>query len=320
MFNEYVPPEAESPATGGNAKRVFLTTNKLLKAKWDCVPLNNLLHELSRLFSRYLRSIDDHNDPDDDEAQQRFRQKHKELQKVDVILRYFDDALASDQWPKIPDAVDDQYEPQSSRQASQERREKIAESIAGTMERTSAHSMSTRAKQKRTTEDAGLGEPRSQKRARTRHQARRNNLMPPPSLPGPPTISLPVLPHSAEPASPTPPAAVVRHMHHTRATVRAQVQAREARHAEDVEMQEAEPSHRYGTRSKSRSNEAKRRQNLDQGVGKANTTKPPPVKRATKVNKAQAKKTVRRAPKSTKADIKQTEHNKASSSKRKPWR
>ena len=111
MFNEYLTPGDDIPATGGNVKRTFLTQLKIRATTWACAPLNDILHELAVIYSRYLRSVDDFNDFGDDSSKERYQEKYRELEEVDVVLRCFDRALASREWPTGHDTINDQLEP-----------------------------------------------------------------------------------------------------------------------------------------------------------------------------------------------------------------
>ncbi|KAK7692029.1 hypothetical protein QCA50_005434 [Cerrena zonata] len=118
--------------------------------------------------------------------------------------------------------------------------------------------------------------------------------MVPPHLP--PTLSLPAPPPESPLLAPSQP---VRRVHNTRANTQVKSKSKSneppksQNDSKDVEMQEAKPSHPYVTRSKSKSNEAKRRRNLRPGsANKANGTKPTHVasQKVTNVNPTQTRK------------------------------
>ena len=120
VFDEYVASGDNMPATGGNRKKVFLLENRLQKTKWDCAPLNTLLHDLANIFREYL-TVSMHRDI----FAQQYQQKYDDLEKVDIVLECFDRALASDDWPTANDVVRDQPETASSEQANQDHRDSV---------------------------------------------------------------------------------------------------------------------------------------------------------------------------------------------------
>ena len=169
MFNEYVASRNDIPATGGSQKAVFLRLRKLASATWSCIPLNDLLQDLSRIFKRYLKALDaytspdDDSDEDDDRTQKRFKQRYEELEQVDIILDCFDRALASDQWPAGHDAIQDQFKPGSLEQADNSSYSAITDSIL-TMAKNEDDRFYPIQTRKRTTAKANFGDTRSTKR------------------------------------------------------------------------------------------------------------------------------------------------------------
>ena len=169
MFNEYVASRNNIPATGGNQKAVFLWGSKLASATWNCIPLNDLLHDLSRIFKRYLKAFNAYTSPDDDSdedverAEKRFRQRYEDLEQVDIILDCFDRALASDQWPAGHDAIQDQFKLGSLEQADSSSYSAVTNSILTMAKNEDDHSYTIQTG-KRTTAKANFGDTRSTKR------------------------------------------------------------------------------------------------------------------------------------------------------------
>lgn len=273
MFNEYVAPRNDLPATGGSQKMTFLTNRKLAPAKWECAPLNNLLHELSRILKRYLKARAAHISPDDDsedeDEKRRFKQKHEELEQVDVILNCFDRALASKDWPTENDAVEDQFEPSTFKQADQSRRNNIAASIATDGKGKSSHLMLTR---KRSTSKIQLDSIQSSKRSKITQRTRRDSGH---ARPLPSTLASVSVPLLRSPPPPPPPTHPVpkRTAANTRANTRTAPKRKpEGRNRPrevdgDVEMQESGPSQPYRLRS-SKSREAETRGEANPGPAK----------------------------------------------------
>ncbi|KAK7692048.1 hypothetical protein QCA50_005453 [Cerrena zonata] len=103
FFYEYRSFNDEGPPTGGCRKLVLLTAYCLDKVKWNCIPLDSLLHTLSDHFHDYMAAM--YKRPK--RASQLYHDMHKQLGQVEVILRMFGEALALDGWSEH-DAADDQ--------------------------------------------------------------------------------------------------------------------------------------------------------------------------------------------------------------------
>ena len=258
MFNEYFAPRDEAPATGGNAKRAFITQIKIRPTRWACVPLNDLLHELAVIFSRFLRSADDCNDFADGPSEERYKQKYRELEEVDIVLQCFDRALASCEWPAGNDAVKDQFRPITPKQADQTRRDTITGNIATEGKRQSSHLMLTR---KRTISKIQLENTQSSKRPRTVQRSERGVEHFASSAFSVPELRLP--PPPPPPARPAP----KRHSTNTRlkSGTKLQETSQASNGDRDVGMPKANgPGQPYRLRS-SKSNESKRRREAEQG-------------------------------------------------------
>ncbi|KAK7692061.1 hypothetical protein QCA50_005466 [Cerrena zonata] len=127
FFDEYEAPRDGAPASGGNKKNTFLTSNRLASnnINWTCKPLNVLLHELTALFQMYHIHA---NVPPARESDG-FLKQHELIGKVDVVLELFDRALASNEWPE-KDALEDQMPAKPKNEADKERRNTIATTFA----------------------------------------------------------------------------------------------------------------------------------------------------------------------------------------------
>lgn len=121
FFDEYFPPTGEKPATGGGAKQKFLSQDEFLEVEWKCAPLNTLLHDLTVFFDSYYAAASIR----PKRATAKFRKLHDQLRKVDVLLAYFNKALASSGWLDN-DALEDQYLPQSKKKSENARRKTVA--------------------------------------------------------------------------------------------------------------------------------------------------------------------------------------------------
>lgn len=128
FFDEYEPPQEGKPASGGNKKQIFLMRNDIVKRNvtWDCKPLNLLIRELSVLFQMYHM----HASMPPLGKSAAFLEHHALIGRVDVILESFDNALESNEWPELNDALEDQMPTKPKKELDKDRRNTIATTFA----------------------------------------------------------------------------------------------------------------------------------------------------------------------------------------------
>ncbi|KAK7692047.1 hypothetical protein QCA50_005452 [Cerrena zonata] len=320
FFHEYVPPDGTGPATGGVQKHHFLSTQRLRRVTWDCVPLNTLLHALNDYFQEYIAAI--YRWPE--RGTQLYNNIHEELGQVDVILEMFDQVLALDSWPEN-DALDDQMPEKPPTQQNQERRDARIDTITKTFEnsraQTSAEQLTRTSSSKRTSSDVEAEEAEEEKvEVRVAKRAKTEQV---PARVSPP--SRPEVPLLPPPPPPT-------HRYGLRSIARNKVE--EPRRSQDSAM-DTGTTHRYSTRSKTRSNGSHRLQDTVPG---ASSQRPPhpqnDVAMRTTKKQTPLPKQIRRAPKKSAPSSPPTSRNNApkptrngkgktvriASDTRRPWR
>lgn len=98
---------------GGLAKKGFLC-QRLMKVKWKCAPLDTLVHQLGEFFDLY-HSYHARRHTDFIST---FNDMHNKIDQVNIVLNFFDSALASDGWSEN-DVLPDQYKPMTKKQEAQ---------------------------------------------------------------------------------------------------------------------------------------------------------------------------------------------------------
>ncbi|CAL1708568.1 unnamed protein product [Somion occarium] len=112
---------------GGNLKGSLLTLSQLKKVRWECRPLDELIHVLAKTWKPLY-------DDDDDERRNLLRGN---LDNVTPLLEAFDTALASEEWPE-KDAVPNQYPRKRQRSIDQAIARAKTERIATVVRNTQA--------------------------------------------------------------------------------------------------------------------------------------------------------------------------------------